>query len=210
MKEYFLLLLTNLLIINSFAQQKEEKWIFFKESNDISVYSRPNEKSTIKELKLTTTVNSSVQTVESVITNVDMLQTWGYGCMESKLLKWVGTKELYYYYVADIPWPISDRDVVIHMIISHDSISGITKINAMNYNGIIPEIEDRTRVQYVRAHWQLTPLKKDLMKLDFTISSDLGANFPDWLLNYAMSYSPIKSMIALKEIVKEKNKAPVQ
>jgi hypothetical protein len=204
MNKYILLLVTNLMFFNSFAQVTAEKWIFFKESNDISVYYRTSNKSNIKELKLTTTINSSVQTVQSIITNVDMLHTWGYGCMESKLLKWVGKGELYYYYAADIPWPISDRDVVINMKISHDSISGVTHINSMNYNGMIPEREDRTRVQYVRAHWQLTPLNKDLMQLDFTISSDLGANFPDWIVNYAMSYSPIKSMIALKEIVKEK------
>ncbi|MFA6403338.1 MAG: START domain-containing protein [Salinivirgaceae bacterium] len=190
--------------MNSIAQENAGKWIFFKESNDITVYFRTAEKSNIKELKLTTTINATVQTVQSIITNVDLLHTWGYGCVESKLLKRVGTGELYYYYVADVPWPISDRDVVIHMKISHDSISGVTNINSMNYNGMIPEKEDRTRVQYVRAHWQLTPIKKDLMQLDFMISSDLGSNFPDWLVNYAMSYSPIKSMIALKEIVNGK------
>lgn len=204
MRKYILLITTNLLILNSFAQQNKDNWVFFKESDGISVYFRNNENSNIKELKLTTTINTSVPVVESIITNVDLLHTWGFGCMESKLLKWVGTSELYYYYVADIPWPIADRDVVINMKITHDSISGITNIHSKNYNGMIPEREDRTRVQYVRAHWKLTPIKKDLMQVDFTISPDLGTNFPDWVVNYAMSYSPIRSMIALKEIVKEK------
>ena len=190
-------------VSNAFPQTYPDNWKFFKESNHISVYYRTNEKPTIKELRLTTTINAPVPTVEAIITNVDILKSWGYACLESKLLKKVGPGELYYYYAVDVPWPVSDRDVVINMKIKHDSISGITHINSRNFVGFIPEKEDRIRVKYVRAHWKLSPVKKGLMQLDFTIESDLGANFPDWIVNYAMSYSPIKSITALKKMAEK-------
>jgi hypothetical protein len=203
MRKYLLLISTYLLISNTFGQQHTDNWKFFKESNDISVYFRTHEKSTVKELKLTTKINATVQSVESIITNVDILKTWGYACLESKLLKRKGMGELYYYYAVDVPWPLSDRDVVINMKIRQDSLSGITDINSMNFNGLIPEKEDRTRLKYVKAHWQLIPINKNSMQLDFTIATELGSDFPDWLVNYAMSYSPIKSITALRNMAEK-------
>lgn len=198
MKRYLVLIATQLILLTSIAQQNTGNWIFLKEANQISVYYRNNEKTTAKELRLTTRINASVRTVESIITNVDILKTWGYACIESKLLKRNGTGELFYYYAVDVPWPITDRDVVINMKIQHDSISGITHINSKNYRGLVPERMDRIRVQYVKAHWQLTPITENSMQLDFSIATELGSSFPDWLVNYAMSYSPIKSITALK------------
>jgi len=183
---------------NLVAQKNADGWIFYKESDGISVYYKTNKNSHIKEMKLTTKVKSTVKKVSAFIINVDSLKTWGYGCMQSDLLKKLGDKELFYYYAVDVPWPFEDRDVVINMKISRDSISGITTINSRNSDGYLPEKSDRTRIKHVRAQWVLTPLEKNLMQIDFSIATDLGADFPDWIVNHALSYSPTKSMLALK------------
>jgi len=201
MIRFFLGLIIIVFSSNLIAQEKTGEWIFYKESDGISVYYKTNENSHIKEMKLITTVKATVKTVSSFITNVDSLKNWGYGCVQSDLLKKMGNKELYYYYAVDVPWPFEDRDVVINMKISHDSISGITTIRSKNADGYLPEKPDRTRIKHVRAQWVLTPLEKNLMQIDFSISTDLGADFPDWIVNHALSYSPTKSMLALKQKV---------
>lgn len=205
MKKLIILSAFLIIVLNLKSQEKAGEWIFFKESNNIKVYSRSSENSTIKELKLTTTAKTSTKKVVSLITNVERLPTWGYACKESILLKQVSANELYYYYAVDVPWPIEDRDVVINMKITHDTVTGVSKITTRNADNYIPEKEGVTRIYYVRAQWVFTPIKTGLIQIDFTIAADFGGNFPDWILNHAMSYSPIKSIVALKEKVEDKN-----
>jgi len=110
---------------------------------------------------------------------------------------------LFYYYIADIPWPIQNRDVILHLKIFKDTINGIHTIISQNYNGLIPTNTGYTRISYMKAVWKITPISNKLTEMEYFITLKLSNNLPDWLINTAISYSPVKSINALKTIVEK-------
>lgn len=201
-----LLLILNIYIFESIAQEKTEPWIFLKEFDEISIYYRIPEDSALKELKLSTRSETTLSAIVSTIKNIESFPKWAYLCVETSLVKVVSEVELYYYYLSDIPWPITDRDIVIHMNVSQDSISGIVTIDTKNTNRLVAEKENYVRVKKMTGKWVLTPLNNGLVQIEYYVSLNPGGNVPIWFINYTMSYGPVNTITALKKIVEEKSK----
>lgn len=200
-----LFLLIFLVETNVLAQKDKEQWIFLKESNEISIYYRTPENSAIKELKLSTISKTTPSAIVSVISDIDLMPQWAYVCVETNLIKLVSQDEWYYYYISDAPWPLMDRDMVIHVKVSQDSTSRVVTINTENCNGLVAEKDDYIRIKKLIGKWVLTPLIDGLVQIELYISMDPGGIIPTWIINSAMSYGPIKTITSLKEILEEKS-----
>ncbi|MFC2086328.1 START domain-containing protein, partial [Bacteroidota bacterium] len=170
------------------------------------IYHRISENSALKELKLSTIIKSTLTATVSTITNIDSFPKWAYLCVETSVVRVVSEVEFYYYYVSDTPWPMTDRDIVIHMNISQDSTSGIVTIDTEKYNGFIAERKKYIRIKSMKGKWVLTPLKNGLIQLEYYISMDPGGIIPAFLVNYGMIIGPINSIASLVERVEKKSK----
>ncbi|MDA3890583.1 MAG: START domain-containing protein [Salinivirgaceae bacterium] len=188
---------------HAFSQNETYDWIFLKESDNISIYYRSSDTLHYEELKFTTIFKTTPAEMVSTIGNIEEIPEWSYLCVGTKLIKKVSPTEWYYYYITDTPWPLDDRDVVLQIKVSKDSISGVTKINAKNRNGMVEEKEGFVRIPKLRSRWEFTPIDKDYTQLEFYFSSDPGGIIPLWLMNSAISYGPIKTLTKLKERVEK-------
>lgn len=181
--------------------QNNYKWILIKESDNIEIYYRESDTLHYEELRFTTTYQATVQNIADVIRDIDNMPNWSYLCVETKMIKRINTNHYYYYYATDTPWPMTDRDVVLHITILTDSISGITTIHSENSTGWLPDKDDFVRIPRHKTRWVLTPLNKGKTKVEFYFSSDPGGLIPLWLLNSAISYGPIQTLTTLRGIL---------
>jgi len=193
----------NLILKYAASQDTIPSWFYLKTADSINIYYRTFPNTEIRELKLKTTFKASATSVVSVIKNVEAMHKWSHTCKSTKLIKKVNNNELFYYYIADIPWPIQNRDVILHLKIFKDTINGIHTIISQNYNGLIPTNTGYTRISYMKAVWKITPISNKLTEMEYFITLKLSNNLPDWLINTAISYSPVKSINALKTIVEK-------
>lgn len=198
-----LAIIFNIIIINLWAQEYNEPWEFLQTTDSITIFVREIPNTEIRELKLTTEFNTSVKKLIETLKQVENMPTWSFTCRTTKLIKKTNNNELFFYYLADIPWPIKGKDVVLHLQFFHDSITGIHTITSNNFDGLVPINNDITRVDYMKAKWKITPINSKQVSVEYYISLKIGNSLPDWIINKAISYSPVKSMNSLKEIIEE-------
>ena len=114
-------------------------WKQTKNSEGITVFQSPVKNSAYKSIKVECTLEGNFDKLISVITNVNHYKDWVYNNKTTALLKTVSPLEFYYYSETSLPWPMSNRDAVMHTTITKDSRGVFLKINSVNHAGLVAE-----------------------------------------------------------------------
>lgn len=173
-------------------------WKLKKEEEGIKVFVRDNAETKIKELKLTTMLTTRLSSLVYVIADKNDYMDWVYSCSESKVLKQVNKKESYHYQVTDAPWPVTDRDLILHTRIEQQANKQVD-IDAVGIADYLGEKSGRIRVPSYHAHWKIIPLGTGQCSVEYTVSVDPGGFLPKWVINMAISEAPVKTMLNLKK-----------
>jgi len=125
---------------------------------------------------------------------------WVYKCTEGKLLEKVNPHEFYYYAVSNMPYPIKDRDMVMHCKQWKDA-SGVIYSSSTAVPTFIPATKDRIRIPYFKSEWKITPLSEDRILVDYTAITNPGGSLPAWIVNLAVTTGPLKTIQQLIKTV---------
>jgi hypothetical protein len=181
-----------------------KKWDFWKERDGVKVYTRLKTGSKIKELKMETIFNGSLSSFVAVLQDLKSYDRWVYGNKEAKMIDYISDTEQIYYGVTDFPWPMSDRDYVVHNKMWQNPKTLTFNSLSIAQDGILPEKENIVRVSTLRAQWTLTPKRKGEFHVTYTVKSDPEGSIPSWITNMMLDVGPFKT---LKNLEKETQKA---
>ena len=181
---------------NSFFEDSTE-WVLRKNENGIMVYTRYAEGSDLKEVRVVSEVNSTLSGCVALIMDLKNYPNWIYACSEASVLSVVNSQERYQYQVTDVPWPVSDRDVVSDFKIVQDESTKVITTTNSNDPGHIPDKEGRVRVQQFNTTYRLSPLPNGKVKVEFELYVDPGGSIPAWLINANIVTAPYKTTVAM-------------
>lgn len=201
MKFYLLFLIVIITRNLSYSQDYDTPWEHIDDKDNIRVYYRKIENTEIKELKLIYTTTATQEKWVRAISDVERMPEWSNTCRSATIIKKPNINDVYFHFIADVPWPITGRDVVLHMQVFQDSVTNNFGIISGSFDGLVPVSEDYIRTEYMRARWKFTPMEQGKNKIEYFISMKLTNSLPEWLVTKAITYSPIKSINALREIV---------
>ena len=117
-------------------------------------------------------------------------------------LKPLSATDLFFYTEVDCPWPIENRDLVVHMNLMQDLQNKVMTIKACNVNDYLPDKHNIVRMKYSMVIWTVTPLNDKQFIVDYRIQIDPGGSVPAWILNLFASKGPYESFMRLKEEIK--------
>jgi hypothetical protein len=188
---------------NSIAFAQTTEWTLRKNEDGIQVYTRNHPGSNILEFKAVTTLNSKIDKVKKVVTNVNGGIYWMERIIVSKLLKTDSKGNMYAYYEMDVPWPLENRDIVVFQKIKRQTPDNLL-ITISSIPEYYPEQENITRIKIAKGHWELIKLQDNKTKIIYTFYSDPGGNIPAWIVNLFIVDSPYKTMKNLKQMFNKK------
>ncbi|MBK9014842.1 MAG: hypothetical protein IPM82_12615 [Saprospiraceae bacterium] len=195
----FLLLLLTLFVSSTMLHAQD--WELKRDKGGIKVYVRDQPGTAIKELKFTTTVEASMQTIAAVLTHVEGFDDWVYASLKSRTIKQVSEGEVYYYTLIDFPWPLSNRDLVLHSTVWQDKKTLALHSKTTSCHWMETEKEDVVRIKKAELIWIFTPLDNGKVRVDYTLNSDPGGSIPAWMINLAADQGPLQSMIKFQEML---------
>jgi hypothetical protein len=123
---------------------------------------------------------------------------WLYSTKSSSLLKQVSPSELYYYSEINVPWPVSNRDFIAHLMVTQDARTKTVTVNGPTVPDFIPVKKDIVRVARSDGQWIITPVDKNHSKVEYTLQADPGGSVPAWLINLFATKGPYESFRNLK------------
>lgn len=171
-----------------------QSWSLEKEKDGIKVYTKSSEYR-MKASKAVMTINAPINDVVDAIYNVKNYPKWMPDCAEISVLK-ESTNSMIYHGLYDVPWPATDRDMVL-------SVEKIKTANGMtlkmtNKPDYIAEKNKAVRIQVYFGQWILEETTNGT-KVICEYQTDPGGGVPDWMIQGAAVKSPFNMFSSLKE-----------
>jgi len=173
-------------------------WTLKKVKDKMSIYTKTVSSSGLKGIRVKCNLPAKLSQMVALIMDVDAGVEWVYGTKSSTLLKKISPWELYYYSEVEIPWPLANRDFIAHLMVSQDSRTKIVTINGPTDANYLPAKKNIVRVNHSNGKWVLTPLKPNLIQIDYTLEVDPGGNIPVWLVNLFATSGPVETFKKMK------------
>lgn len=189
--------------IAAFTGFTQSNWKLSKNKDGIQVYQRDNKNSNFKNIKVECTLEGSYDKLIAIINNVNQYKDWVYNNKTTSLVKRVNAYDFYYYTETFLPWPLDNRDAVMHTRITKDSLGRFVKINSTAVSGYVGAKSDKVRITRSDINWYVTKAAGNSIRIVYTFETDPGGNVPSWLVNSFADKGPYESFKNLAALLKK-------
>lgn len=199
-KHYFWIPLT--LIVFFIIMAKDlygQPWVFIKEKDGIKIFTRKELNSSLKSFKGETTFQAKVEKLCLLLGNGKNFDWWGKDIRGIKVLAHQENKFIQYYLIYSVPWPFSDRDLLVEATITEDPVTGERTYFAKPLLNVIPDAPDLVRVKKYWQKWSVRPMENGYVHVLLEGFVDPGGYIPSWLYNMVITDKPFTVMRALRE-----------
>jgi hypothetical protein len=179
-------------------------WKLTKDKDGIKVYQSENPKSKFKSVRVECTLAGTFDKLIAVLTDIDHLKDWVYNTKMSYLIRKISPLDMYYYTETTIPWPMSNRDAVVHLRIMRDSLQRFVRVISTNENRLVPQKNGKVRIVYSSVNWYVTMPSSKTVSIVYTFEADPGGGLPAWIVNSFADKGPYESFKKLSEMLKRK------
>ena len=182
---------------------EDGEWKLKKQDGKLKVFTRTHPDSPIKEIRVTTNVKATTEELLQVLGDVSNYSTWVYKCKEARKVQINGKNDYIYYTHSDLPFPASDRDLVIHSRQHIDPVTGIIHARSVAVQGMVPEKKGVIRIEKFESRWTITPRPDGTIDIDTSAMTDPGGSIPAWIVNWTISMGPLKTIKEMSELIEE-------
>lgn len=200
MIKIFYIVLINFLITDCSGQYN---WTLEKDKHGIKVYSSAVPNSAFKAIKVDGSFTGSYSKLIAILTNVSQFNNWIYHSKKSKVLKQNSPLDFIYHTETAMPWPLTNRDAVIHFKISTDSLPKYMIITGRSEPGLVPQTPGIVRVVHYVADWKVTQASNKTLHINYQVEVDPEGNIPGWIANMFVEKGPYETFSNLAKKLKE-------
>jgi len=186
----------------AFSVKGQYDWKLTKAKDGISVYQSAVKYSNYKSIKVECTLSGNYDKLIAVLNNVGGQKDWVYHNKEAYVLKQISLHEFYYYTEASLPWPMSNRDAIVHLKMDRDSLNRFLNITSIGVPDYISEKSGKVRVTSSTIKWNVTMPTTNTIKIIYIFEADPGGSLPAWVANMFADKGPYETFKKLGEILK--------
>lgn len=117
----------------------------------------------------------------AILEDVDRAVEWTAHCVEMRQVRRLSTREMLVYARMDAPWPVHDRDVIVHISVQDAAASELTVAIRSTDLGEQQAHEGVVRMPHMRASYRFRPIDAGRTEVQYELEVDTGGALPDWL-----------------------------
>lgn len=178
------------------------EWELAKDKDGIKVFLKTVPGSKIKEFKGMTNIKSSLDSILAVLNDTEACPKWIHNCKDAFKLSEISFNEGYVYQVINFPFPVKDRDLILHSVMTQDVDTNQVTIKLTAVPDYIPETRN-VRIKKSDGLYLLKPLPDRSIEVTWQHHTEPEGGIPKWIVNSLLVDTPFKTLNNLREIVKE-------
>jgi hypothetical protein len=183
----------------------DKGWKETEHNEGISNYTKEIKGSDLNAYMGICVVDSSLETIYSVLSNVPEHIKWITFCSTASYLEKQSINDSYQYYDFNVPWPFLNRDMVVHCTTKIDWQMGKIVINTEAVKDpIVPIKKGHLRITDSKQKWVLEQIAPNKTKITFVSVTTLKDPVPRILNRLISQVIPSSSLKNLKKIATEK------
>jgi hypothetical protein len=180
------------------AMCEEALWELLQQDKDINIYSRPVDGSSYNEVKATVLINAPLTHVSTFLGDGNGCAKWRTKCKSSEVIKLVSEHERYLYMVLDLPWPATDRDVVLHSTTTIDAQVKTATVNLQSSSSHYPPSK------FVRAETSgqivIRAVGEKQVEFTYIMHTELGGSLPVGIVNSELADGAFADLSLLRQL----------
>lgn len=192
-------LLGAVLLASSVVAMAADAWTQRKAEDGVTISARPSPGSPINDIRSETRMKTSMDSIISLMRDYSARPRWDAMCGEIKVLKQEVNAETVYVHMK-MPWPVSDRDLVMRVEWKQDPATGVVSQHAYGVPDAAPPVEGRVRMASFTNDWTFTPKGDGTIGIDSIAHADPGGPLPTWMINKLSADAPLQAMKKMKDI----------
>lgn len=191
-------------------QHNDSDWKKVKESEGIMVFTRTSDSTDLKMVKVVAEAKANLSSLVALVKDINNHKNWFYFYKLSKILKKYSETHWIYYGQTNVPWPLSDRDIVSNVVLHQDSITKVVTITSHTLNNYYPVQKDFVRIPFAYLQWKFVPLEDGNVKIILVVEVNVGGKIPLWLMKATATKGPFHTMKNFLREVKKQKYAHIQ
>jgi hypothetical protein len=176
-----------------FSLRAQNNWNLKKNKDGIRIYTRTDQSSKINQIRVDMEMQGTISEMAAVMLDLKDHVKWSYATKSCNLVRKISESELYFYTEMNSPWPLSNRDLIVHLLITKDSTKRVLNITEIDVPKYLPETQSIVRVPVSKAVWIITQVDMHTIHIDYQIQIDPGGSVPAWLVNMFATKCPYES-----------------
>ena len=148
-------------------------------------------------------MQARLSSLVALIEDTPSFPRWLHSCKSAHILERSKLNESYDYVVTDMPWPVADRDAIVHSQLTQNKSSKEVLIKLSASQKHMPPQQGLVRIKNMTGKWQLTPVEMNRVKVVYEMSVDPGGKIPKWIVNAMVVDIPFYTLQKLRAVVKE-------
>jgi hypothetical protein len=194
-----------MLIFASFIFTSANAWDLKKDNDGIRIYTQNVSNTNIKAIKAEITLNTSLSKLTALLLDVKAHELWVYSTKTSYLVKKLSDNDLVYYSEMKMPWPLTNRDVVVEIKITQHPVTKVVTVSAITVQNYVMPKTGIIRVPLSTVTWTVTPVAKNQIAIEYIAQADPGGSIPAWVTNMFCTKGPYETFKKLRETVASAN-----
>lgn len=186
------LLLTLALFLVPASAQND--WKLTKDTEGIQLYTREVPGQVLKNFRGVMQIDAPLRQVAAMLADVPAMPEWFFMLEEARWLQHDKVDDAHVYMAIKGIWPVSPRDVVVHVKVRQDPVTLSIHVDANSEEGILPRQEGFVRLPSMRASWRLTPINPKHTEIEIIGSADPGGLIPVPIANFAVTVLPEQTL----------------
>lgn len=183
----------------------QNPWELVVNKEEIKIYVRKSDSSSIKEYRAMMLVKAPMDSVIKKILDVKNLKTWNYKTTNTSLVKKISDTSWVFYMQNDLDWPIKDRDHVSRVVMKKMKKECI--ITLTPENNLIKENPDFIRVKNFRGIWFLKKIDEKQTQIIQQLYGDPESYVPAFIINSMLTKAPFETFKLMRSQLEKSNKS---
>jgi len=186
----------------SLPDEASPDWAFKKHTDDIRVYTLAQPDSNFRAFKAVALLDVPIENLMAVMMDPTSCVAWVHGCTESYGFGDGDFHNRYAYSVNDMPWPVTDRDYVLHIVTEGSEATGEVQMNLNAVPDHREAFDGYVRVDRSDTLYRFIPAGAQTQMVWIQHTDPNGA-LPGWLVNSLLVDIPIKSLQNLEKVAQQ-------
>ena len=182
-------------------------WQLISDKEGIKLYSKPKKSDGTIQIRIVSSTTATINAVLNTSRDVSNLKERILNTQSVTILKQISPNEVYFRLCSDFPWPLSDRDAIMHSQISQNPTTKVIKTDAYSSPSYMAENKDYVRIYTWETHSILSPKPNGQVEIDYWFLYHPRGDVPISTMESALQE---RSIIGMKKFIELTHSAKYQ
>lgn len=176
-------------------------WRLVKDKGGIQVYMRHTDDSKIKTFRGVTQFDvKNASSLVALFNDYPAMPRWAHFISSAQEINRKSPLERNLRFTTSLPWPLSDREALVHATVTQDPATYDVHIALENAPSLLPPDPDFVRFPWFRGRFDVNVITATRVEAIYEVEIDPGGYIPAWMANILAQDAPYFTLDKLRRI----------